>query len=550
MHKTPHDSRAWSGSTSGKIIVTGLVAAGVCLLSLPASAQTSTPSAEPAATAQPDPSSYTATPTVDDSDCPGYSVCPVIDFQHAIATNRGIKQLNANITLTEQQTLQQILSEQYLSDPSAPQNAKTILGKVMIYDRNLSVNGLVACATCHTAEAGFKGGSSLFNATTAAFVGAIGDRARQRSPMSMAYAAFAPMLYYRASTGDMVGGDNWDQHSTGLVTGIPAGDQALGPPLNPLEMANPDAACVVYHLSQSQYRPLFEAVWGSNSFNITWPASTPTLCAQPGGASTTANSAVVPLSTSDRNQATMTFHNMGLSMAAYEATPEVSPFSSKFDYVQRGQAQFTPVEERGYQLYNGQAGCNQCHVSSGDKPLFTDFTTVNLGIPKNPDVPYYTENEPDSYDYVGNPLGENYKDEGTGAFLTSSTNPNPALAQYAANFLGAFQVATLRNVAKRPHNSFVKAYMHNGYFKTLEDIVHFYNTRDALPTCPSDIGTEVGGPVGKTCWPAPEVTANENHTQLGNLGLSPEDELAVVAFLGTLSDGYSPPQQEPAANGQ
>ena len=52
----------------------------------------------------------------------------------------------------------------------------------------------------------------------------------------------------------------------------PAGDQALGPPLNPLEMANPDAACVVYHLSQSQYRSLFEQVWGAQSFAINWPS--------------------------------------------------------------------------------------------------------------------------------------------------------------------------------------------------------------------------------------------------------------------------------------
>ena len=85
-------------------------------------------------------------------------------------------------------------------------------------------------------------------------------------------APFAPIQFYRASTGDFVGGNFWDERATGFVTGNPAADQALGPPLNPVEMANPDAACVVYHLSLSQYRPLFEQVWGPQSFAINWPS--------------------------------------------------------------------------------------------------------------------------------------------------------------------------------------------------------------------------------------------------------------------------------------
>ena len=43
------------------------------------------------------------------------------------------------------------------------------------------------------------------------------------------------------------------------------------------------------------------------------------------------------------------------------------------------------------------------------------------------------------------------------------------------------------------------------------------------------------------CWPAPEVAANVNTAELGNLGLSPAEEAAIVAFLETLSDGYSAP---------
>ena len=472
------------------------------------------------------------TPTAPADACNGYSVCPVINFQDVLNSDPDVGRLNAFITAIESQTLEKILDGEYSAD-----GAKSILGEVMIYDRNLSVNGLVACATCHTPQQGFTGGSSLMNQTTVAMVGAVGDRASGRKPMSHAYAPFAPVLVYRASTGDFVGGNFWDQRATGFVTGNPAADQALGPPLNPVEMANPDAACVVYHLSQSQYRPLFEQVWGPQSFAITWPADTADLCAQPGSTHDT-NPTVLTLSQSDRDQANTTFHEMGLAMANYEAGPDVSPFSSKFDAVTSGEASFTTAEQRGFDLFTGQANCSQCHAVSGTKSLFTNFTAVNLGIPKNQEIPFYTENLPDSFGYTANPEGPTYQDTGLGAILPTLGNPD--WAQLAPKFLGKFQVATARNVNERPRASFVKGYMHNGYFKSLDEVVHFYNTRDVLPACPTDVSTEIGGDVGTKCWPAPEVPMNVNRTQTGNLGLSTDDELAIVAFLRTLTDGYSP----------
>ena len=62
--------------------------------------------------------------------------------------------------------------------------------------------------------------------------------------------------------------------------------------------------------------------------------------------------------------------------------------------------------------------------------------------------------------------------------------------------------------------------MHNGVFKSLKEVVHFYNTRDVED------------------WPPPEVPVNVNTDELGNLGLSDEEEDAIVAFMETLSDGY------------
>ena len=97
---------------------------------------------------------------------------------------------------------------------------------------------------------------------------------------------------------------------------------------------------------------------------------------------------------------------------------------------------------------------------------------------------------------------------------------------------------TLRNVGLRPDDGFVKAYGHNGYFKTLKDIVHFYNTRDVKDTCKDDLTAAQA--LAADCWPAPEVPQNVNTEELGNLGLTDEEEDAIVAFMKTLSDGYQP----------
>jgi hypothetical protein len=113
-----------------------------------------------------------------------------------------------------------------------------------------------------------------------------------------------------------------------------------------------------------------------------------------------------------------------------------------------------------------------------------------------------------------NSLGASWVDQGLGGYLKT--------AGYAASVyepaLGMFKVPTLRNVGKQSGVNFPKAYGHNGYFKSLEEVVHFYNTRDTMP------------------WPAPEYAATVNTTQVGNLGLTPVEEKSIVAFLNTLSD--------------
>lgn len=87
---------------------------------------------------------------------------------------------------------------------------------------------------------------------------------------------------------------------------------------------------------------------------------------------------------------------------------------------------------------------------------------------------------------------------------------------------------TLRNIALTP------PYGHNGVLESLEQVVHFYNSRDILGTVRDNTDPRFG----KSGWPQPEVLQNMNNSELGNLGLSPEEEKAIVAFLKTLTDDY------------
>jgi hypothetical protein len=68
------------------------------------------------------------------------------------------------------------------------------------------------------------------------------------------------------------------------------------------------------------------------------------------------------------------------------------------------------------------------------------------------------------------------------------------------------------NVNKRPYAGFIKANGHNGYFKRLKKIVHFYSTRDVLSRCQSGDAGE-----GVSRWPAPESTTNMNTSKVGRI---------------------------------
>lgn len=451
------------------------------------------------------------------------------------------------------------VAEAMSTGPSDRYGEITLLGKILLHDENLSVNRNVACISCHSEATGYTGPVDVINRTVVAYPGSAGNVVGARKPQSYGYAAFAPILHYDEAQKTLYGGNFWDMRATGIAIGNPAAQQAQGPPLDPHEMALPDAACAVYRVSRGTYRAYFERVRGAQSFAIHWPADVERVCSTPAPAP--ANDPLpVHLSAIDRGIAATTYEFMALAMAAFEASPEVSRFSSKFDsaLAHPDQRVLTPDEEAGWMLFRGKARCNTCHLDGTDNragarrpqsadrvtprdaadaaPLFTDFTAANLGVPRNRALRFYCETTPTATHHTPNPAGAAYVDHGVGGFLRSKDNPNPAWAWMAGQLDGAVRVPTVRNVDMRPRPDFVKAYMHNGYLKSLNEVVHFYNTRDALPRCQGEDapGEKV------SCWPAPEVAANID-TTVGKLGLTPQEEAQVVAFLRTLTDG--PPKQ-------
>ncbi len=369
------------------------------------------------------------------------------------------------------------------------------LGKNIFFDK-ISNPDWMSCANCHGAPYGYSGPNPGININNAGiYRGADPHRFGNRKPPSAAYATFSPIFHYDTEEGLFIGGNFSDGRATGERLGNPAADQALGPFLNPVEQNNQAIVDILIQLANSKYTDIWYDVWGE------------------------------PIDYSTPEKIVANYDRVGLSIAAFEASSEVNSFSSKFDYYVAGMLDLTEQEQWGMQLFNDEekGKCFLCHISepgpNGEPALFTDFSFDNVGVPRNPENPFY--NMDDVYFDDGSPInpdGENWIDLGLGGFL--ATHDNPEWSVRAVENMGKHKVPTLRNINKKPGNGNVKAYMHNGVFKSLKEVVHFYNTRDVED------------------WPAPEVAVNVNDEELGNLGLTEMEEDAIVAFLNTLSDDF------------
>jgi cytochrome c peroxidase len=410
--------------------------------------------------------------------------------------------------------------------PAANVAAMEQLGELLFFDKISSPASTMSCAACHAPAVGFTGPLSGVNAHGSVYPGAVPQRFGNRKPPSAAYATFSPIFHFDEDEGLFLGGNFWDGRATGEHLGNPAADQALGPFLNPVEQNNPSKLSVLQHVAASSYAWRWVDAWGE------------------------------PISYDTPEQVDLNYDRIGLAIAAFEGSARVNQFSSKFDvfwanaraagldvadidvsnwrsYERLGLAR---PEVQGLALFNDESRgkCALCHVldpvvdALGNElpPLFTDFSYDNLGTPRNPQNPFYGMDEVYLDDGSPiNPLGDAWIDPGLGGFL--ETHPDPVWSAMAAENRGKHKVPSLRNVAKAPRLKFVKAYLHNGVFTSLAEVVRFYNTRDVA------------------AWPPPEVPENVNTEELGDLGLSAAEEALIVAFMRTLSDGFVTTVSEP-----
>lgn len=348
-------------------------------------------------------------------------------------------------------------------DPTGMSKLERV-GMELFFDESLSTPPGQSCASCHVPTAGFADPDDHHATSEGVHPGRFGSR---NAPI-VSYAKFSPPFHFDKEEGLYTGGQFWDGRAATLE------EQAKQPFLNPVEMANPGPHVVAGKVRQTAYAGEIRELFGETVFNDDLKL----------------------------------YNAIATAIAAFERTSAVSPFTSKYDYYLAGKLELTPEEELGLELFEREdkGNCAACHPSQrgddGSRPLFTDFTYDNLGVPSNPENPHL-RNEPQF-----NPHGDAFVDLGLGG--------KTGVDRKAEH--GKFKVPTLRNIAASA------PYMHNGVFLTLREVVDFYNSRDTDPAR----------------WDAPEVAANVNSDELGDLGLNEEEVDAIVAFMETLTDSFQP----------
>jgi cytochrome c peroxidase len=399
--------------------------------------------------------------------------------------------------------------------------------------------------------------------------GVIPGRFGRRNPQPISYSTFSPQGPFLSGEegGTYVGGTFWDGRApdTAMQARMPLVDanEMANTPIGPYPPhAGGYAPLLAQKLANRPYARLFESVFGREILKISTDEQLTELAAA--------------------------------ALAVYEASAEINPFSSKYDASTNGtppqrRYTFTASEENGRVLFFGKAQCFQCHSSAtldsvkhatAGKETFTMYCYANLGVPRNPDNPFYTNTNRTANPAGCNPLGKEFIDYGLGA------NPNPApdgtrfmnvRPGDLPQFDGLFKAPSLRNADARPFPGFVRSYMHNGVFKSLEEVVHFYNKRSmATNATGAELAFDwsVGPPASYTpLFPPPEnlefagnvqniaaLTPAEfaarpqlppapgdvaKNGQVGNLQLTRQEEADLVSFLKTLTDGYTHPNAAP-----
>jgi cytochrome c peroxidase len=421
------------------------------------------------------------------------------------------------------------------------------IGQKAFFDQTLSGGKNMACASCHSPQYAYGPPNSL-----SVQLGSDPTKAGTRAVPSLRYKDATPPYADNAANPDGVtlaaagGGFMWDGRAATLA------DQAMLPLLNPLEMAAPSKAAVVTAVQNGTYADLFTQAYGAGIFGNTDAA----------------------------------FAALGAAIQAYE-TEDVSfhPYSSKYDLALRNKVggALTPAEVRGAQVFNAAevSNCTACHFAganfNGNLALMTDFTYQALGAPRNDNsIPGNPDPIP------ANDADPTYFDMGLCGPLR--TDHTPAELGTPDPYCAKFKVPTLRNAATR------SVFFHNGVFHSLNQVLHFYNTRDTNPEfwypATGGSGTAVATPSwalqpsvtpGATVLKFNDIPAdqqgnvdeevpmgtgnapagNAGATTLGD-GVQPrapgstpsmtEAQIAdLLCFLSTLSDGYQPPATPPTS---
>ena len=361
------------------------------------------------------------------------------------------------------------------------------LGKKIFVDRSLSASGRMACASCHDPDHAYGPPNALAVQPGGPDLQKFGMRAVP----SLRYLQFTPKFTRHLAQPSPDGVE--DEGPAGGFTRDGAAqtlhEQALLPLMNPVEMANPSIESINAKLRNASYAEEFRRVFGADVFD------------HPGTAVAFALSAIESFETQD---------------------PTFQPYTSKFDAVMSGNAAFSDAELRGYKTFNDpqKGNCAKCHLDApgpGGRPAqFTDFGHVAIGVPRNPEI---EANRDKAY------------------FDLGLCGPARTDLAKESDLCGMFKTPTLRNVATR------KVFFHNGRFKTLDEVVHFYAERDTDPakwyaaangraTGADDLPDVYLANVDRVDVP---FTRKVGEAPL----LSRADIEDLLAFLATLDDDYS-----------
>ena len=364
------------------------------------------------------------------------------------------------------------------------------LGRALFFDPSLSGSGKIACASCHDPDHAFGPRNALAVQLGGGDMHQPGVRAVPSLKYLQAVPPFTEHFFELEDDAD----ESIDNGPTGGLTWDGRADrgreQAKIPLLSGFEMGNKDEAEIARRLLAAGYDKKIAAIAGP-----------------------------------DRQDDPRTVYDTALkAIEVFEQDYQTFyPYSSKFDAVLAGQTTLTAQEARGRDLFEApdKGNCSSCHVSQrgndGTPPQFTDYGLIALGVPRNPDIP--ANRDPRYFDLgLCGPLRTDFAGR--------------------KEYCGLFRTPTLRNVALR------QTFFHNGVFHSLRQAVEFYVEREMDPG--RWYAYRANGGVDKYDDLPEGAKANVNMDP--PFDRRPGDKPAltsaeiddVVAFLNTLTDGYSP----------